>query len=83
MAKTTNGSTTRRVTFPIYGLSCGGGGALTIERALQHIAGVQYIYVNPAIEMAYVAYDPALCSVAGLEEAIVRAGLQVGKPIPQ
>jgi hypothetical protein len=52
--------------MPIYGLACGGGGALTIERVLQRVAGVRLAYVNPATEMAYVEYDPALCGPGNL-----------------
>ena len=49
-----------RVTLPIYNLGCGGGGSLTIERALTKAPGVTQAYVNPATEMAYVVYNPAL-----------------------
>ena len=49
-----------RVTLEIYGLGCGGGGALAVERALIRIHGVAHAYANPATETAYVQYDPAL-----------------------
>jgi cation transport ATPase len=52
--------TTQRITLPIYNLGCGGGGSLTIERALTKAPGVTQAYVNPATEMAYIVYDPVL-----------------------
>jgi copper chaperone CopZ len=71
---------TQRVTFPIYELSCGGGGALTIERALTHTTGVIYVYVNPTTEMAYVRYDSAQVDPDGLVAAIKRTGFDAGTP---
>ena len=49
-----------RITLAIYGLACGGGGALTVERSLARTAGVLRAYVNPLTEIAYVEYDPAM-----------------------
>jgi Cu+-exporting ATPase len=68
-----------RVTLPIYNLGCGGGGSLTIERALTKVPGVTQAYVNPATEMAYVVYNPALAQPDELAAAIARAGF--GPPI--
>ena len=48
-----------KVTAAIYGLTCGGGGALTLERALGRIPGVITVYVSPATELAYIEYDPS------------------------
>lgn len=72
--------TRQRATLPIYGLGCGGGGALTVERALAKTPGVVRVYVNPATEMAYVEYDPTLCGVAHLLAAVERAGFRASKP---
>ena len=38
----------KRFIVSIYGLGCGGGGVLTIQRALEREVGVLNAYVNPA-----------------------------------
>ena len=63
-----------RLTLEIFGLGCGGGGALTIERALAGRHGVSRVYVNPATEMAYIEFDPALASPADLITTIQQRG---------
>ena len=70
---------TERVTLAIYGLSCGGGGALTLERALTRLKGVLSVYVNPATEMAYVEYDPSITSPRDLARAVEEVGLKAGE----
>ncbi|MBF6596306.1 MAG: heavy-metal-associated domain-containing protein [Thermaceae bacterium] len=67
-------SRTVRVTLPIYGLGCGGGGALAVERALSKSPGVKRAYVNPLTEMAYIEYDPALTGPERLADVIVGVG---------
>ncbi len=67
-----------RVTIGIFGLGC--GGALILERSLTHVPGVREVYVNPATEMAYVAYDPAFCDEAKLVHAIEKASFGAGQP---
>ncbi len=64
----------QHITLPIYNLSCGGGGSLTVERVLARTPGVVEVYVNPATEMAYIRYDPALCDPEQLTAVIKRAG---------
>jgi cation transport ATPase len=66
--------TTQRITLPIYNLGCGGGGSLAIERALTKTPGVAQAYVNPATEMAYVVYDPALANPEQFAAVIERMG---------
>ena len=72
---------TRRVTVFIYGLGCGGGGALTVERALAKVPGMVQVYVNPATETAYVEYDPAIASVDGIVAAVEGVGFRAGESI--
>ena len=72
---------TRRVTVFIYGLGCGGGGALTVERALAKVLGVVQVYVNPATETAYVEYDPAVADVDGIVAAVEGVGFRAGESI--
>jgi Cu+-exporting ATPase len=69
-----------RLTLPISGLGCGGGGALSIERALMKLAGVQRAYINPATEMAYVEIDTDRCSHADLVRTIEGIGFRVDPP---
>ena len=71
----------QHVTLPIDDLSCGGGGALIVERALAHTPGVTQAYVNPATEMAYIEYDTAVSNLARLVEAVRHAGFRAGEPI--
>ncbi|MHB1131596.1 MAG: hypothetical protein ACYC4L_04330 [Chloroflexota bacterium] len=70
-----------RVVLPVHGLSCGGGGALTAERALAHVPGVLRAYVNPATEMAYVEYDSATTTTAEFSRAVAGVGLRAGEPV--
>ncbi len=71
---------TKRFTVAIYRLGCGGGGVLTIQRALERASGVLNVYVNPATEMAYVEYDPALTAPQHLVSVIEKVGFRAGIP---
>ena len=71
----------RRVTVFIYELGCGGGGALTVERALAKVPGVVQVYVNPVTETAYIEYDPAVADVDGLIAAVESVGFRAGETI--
>jgi copper chaperone CopZ len=71
---------TQRITLPIDDLSCGGGGALIVERALAQTPGVVYVYINPATEMAYIEYDPALSDPGRLVKVVEHAGFRAGVP---
>ena len=70
----------RRITLPIYGLGSGGGGALTAERALAKVVGVERAYVNPLTEMAYIVYDATVTRSAQFAAAIEGVGLRAGEP---
>ena len=63
-----------RLRLAVFDLTCGGGGALTVERALSHLAGVERVYVNPLTETAYVDYDPTVATVDQLVAAVRRCG---------
>lgn len=69
------------IRIPIYGLGCGGGGVATIERELARAPGVVHVYVNPATEVAYVDFEPALTSPARLAGVIEQAGYRAGRPV--
>jgi len=71
----------RRTTLPIYGLGCGGGGVLTIERALARTPGVRRVYVNPATEMAYLEYNPAQINPSKIVAVIEDLGFEAGQPL--
>jgi copper chaperone CopZ len=81
MQPTINKPKVERVTLPIDGLTCWGGGALTIERVILRVEGVRNAYVNPATEMAYVEYDPSRCTPERLAAAIAQAGFHAGAPM--
>lgn len=72
--------TSERLTLPIEGLSCGGGGALSVERAIQRLAGVIRVYVNPVTEAAYVEYDPIRCHPDEIETAVEHTGFRIMRP---
>ena len=73
------GMGTVRITMAIYGLTCGGGGSLAIERALARLPGVVRAYVNPATEMAYVEYRDGEVEQGWLVEAVQNAGFEAGE----
>jgi Cu+-exporting ATPase len=72
---------TQRLTVPIYGLSCGGGGALAIEHALARVPGVSRAYVNLATELANIEYDDEATNRIDLVSAVNRAGFRAGEPM--
>ena len=71
----------QRLTFEFNGLTCGGGGALTVERALAHLPGIIRAYVNPLTEMAYVEIDPNVASEEQLIATVTELGLRPGLPV--
>jgi copper chaperone CopZ len=71
----------QRLTFEIDWLTCGGGGALTAERALARLPGVIQVYVNPLTEMAYVEIDPQAASEQQLVAEVAKLGFRPGRPV--
>lgn len=71
---------TQHLILPIENLGCGGGGTLTIERQLIRTAGVIHAYVNPATEMAYIAYDPTRIDPSQLVMVVRQTGFRTGEP---
>ena len=72
--------TSQRVSIPVYGLACGGGGALTVENSLRRIPGTIEVYVNPATQDAYVEFDADRVTVEDLCKGIRRCGFRPGLP---
>lgn len=64
----------QRTTIAIYGFGCGGGGSLSLERALERVNGVDRVSVNAATEMAYVEYCPLECTVEDLLVVVRQTG---------
>jgi cation transport ATPase len=62
--------TTQRITMPISDLGGGGSGARMIERAVAGTPGVLSAYVNPALEMAYITFDPERCTADQVSAAV-------------
>jgi hypothetical protein len=75
--------TTRRVTLALDGLAPDGSGARAVEGALRSLAGVRYVYVCTATEMAYVVYDGTRVRPDQLVTLAEQAGLRAGMPEPR
>ncbi len=65
-------------TVPILGLSCGGGGALSLEHRLEKMDGIVTVWVNPATETAYVTLDPERILMRDVVQAIEKCGYHAG-----
>jgi len=66
----------KRVTLPVRGMTCANC-ALTVERTLEKLDGVEQAVVNFASEEAAVAFDPTRLELDSVVEAIDRAGYGV------
>lgn len=69
-----------RITLPVEGLGCGGGGALQIERAIAHMRGIRRAYVNPATVMAYLEYEPEGFDLKRVFTVVEQLGFRLGSP---
>lgn len=70
----------RYVALPVDGVAGGPPGWVDVVRALEGVPGVVWVYVLPALEMAYVEYDPDACRPEQLAEALEAAGFRPGAP---
>lgn len=70
---------TRRVSWRIHGLGCGGA-ALSLERVLERLPGMVEVYVNPATEIAYIEYQPRLVGSEQIVGAIEGLGYRASDP---
>jgi len=68
-----------RIAVPIYGVTCWGSDVLVIKKALESVAGVANVYVNPVMEMAYLQYDSNLCGITEFVAAIEKIGFHLGE----
>ena len=70
----------RHITLPLNDLGC--GEAALVERFLTKHPGVVRVYVNPAMEMVYITYDPTRANPGQIAAALLHAGYRVGEPHP-
>jgi len=66
--------TSARTALPLATPSCCTPGLRTIDRMLREVRGVVDVLVDPALEMAYVEYDPAATDPEALFAVLRRAG---------
>ena len=52
-----------------------------MERALQQLPGLLWVYVNPATEMAYVEYALGVVSLEEMGQAVGSVGLRPVLPL--
>jgi cation transport ATPase len=71
----------KRLTIVVHGFTRRVEDATAVERSLARQPGVLHATVNPATEVAYVAYDPAVCDAGALVAAIRRAGFRAEAPV--
>ncbi|MBL8129006.1 MAG: heavy-metal-associated domain-containing protein, partial [Chloroflexia bacterium] len=68
----------RNVTIPVVGMTCASC-VNRVEKAIARTPGVESAAVNLATEQATVSFDPALTTIAGVAEAVRKAGYEVGE----
>jgi Cu+-exporting ATPase len=70
------GAERRDVILNIVGMTCAGC-AVTIEKSLSSLEGVESAFVNIATDKARVSYDPRLVSIFDLRKAVTDVGYDV------
>ncbi|MGI9953537.1 copper ion binding protein [Moorellaceae bacterium AZ2] len=73
------GSGSRQVTLKIQGMTCSHC-QMSVEKALQGLAGVQRVKVDLEAKEAVVTYDPDRVTLQDLKEAVAQAGYEVIAP---
>ncbi|MFQ6136497.1 MAG: heavy metal translocating P-type ATPase [Candidatus Hydrothermarchaeales archaeon] len=74
--KVKGGGETQKITLPITGMTCASC-AMTVEKGLSKVEGVNNATVNFATEKATVEYDPTITKRRDLEEAVKATGYGV------
>ncbi len=69
-----------RVTIAVREHTRGPISALSTSRALARLRGVSSVYVNSAVDMAYVEYDTSVTGPSDLVRAMEEIGLTAGAP---
>ena len=69
----------QQISLPILGMTCANC-AVTVERNIKKIEGVETAVVNFGTEKATVSYDPAVTNLPAIIERIRRAGYGVAFP---
>jgi copper chaperone CopZ len=77
---TTQAISPQHLSLPIQGMTCQGCAA-NVERALNHLPGVQEVKVDLLAKQAQVAYDPTLVGFAQMAEVVAKAGYTVSQEV--
>lgn len=71
----------RFAALPLDGVAGGPQAWVEVARVLEGVPGVVWVYVLPALETAFVEYDPAACRPERLVEALAEAGYRARSPL--
>ncbi|HEL2487375.1 TPA: copper-translocating P-type ATPase [Streptococcus suis] len=66
----------KQVSYPIQGMTCASC-ALTVEKAVGKLAGMEEVSVNLATEKLSVSYDEKLLGLEDIRQAVEKAGYQL------
>ncbi|HHT7666351.1 TPA: heavy metal translocating P-type ATPase [Streptococcus suis] len=66
----------KQASYPIQGMTCASC-ALTVEKAVGKLAGMEEVSVNLAIEKLSVSYDEKLLGLEDIRQAVEKAGYQL------
>lgn len=69
----------RKLLVHLRGFSCGGGGALQLEKQLSKLRGVINVYVNPATERAYLDVSGEF-NFEEFQKLILKSGFKFDSP---
>jgi Cu+-exporting ATPase len=77
VGQTKSGNEFVHLEIPVTGMECASC-ALTVEKAIREVPGIEQANVNFASEKALVSYDPSLTEPRAIAEAVRSAGYQPG-----